>query len=45
MEVLIATTNLLESIDSAFSRRFDYKIAFEKPTQKQRSITLAKTSS
>ncbi len=36
--VLIATTNLLESIDSAFSRRFDYKIAFEKPTQKQRAL-------
>ena len=35
--VLIATTNLLESIDSAFSRRFDYKIAFEKPTLKQRA--------
>ena len=34
--VLIATTNLLETIDSAFSRRFDYKIAFEKPTFKQR---------
>ncbi len=34
--MLIATTNLLENIDSAFSRRFDYKIAFEKPTQKQR---------
>jgi len=34
--VLIATTNLLETIDGAFSRRFDYKIAFEKPTLKQR---------
>lgn len=34
--MLIATTNLLENIDSAFSRRFDYKIAFEKPTPKQR---------
>ncbi len=34
--VLIATTNMLETIDSAFSRRFDYKIAFEKPTLKQR---------
>jgi len=34
--VLIATTNLLETIDSAFSRRFDYKIEFLKPTQKQR---------
>ncbi len=36
--VLIATTNLLETIDGAFSRRFDYKIAFEKPTQKQRAL-------
>lgn len=34
--MLIATTNLLENIDSAFSRRFDYKIAFEKPTFTQR---------
>jgi len=34
--VLIATTNLLETIDSAFSRRFDYKIEFEKPSLKQR---------
>ena len=34
--VLIATTNLLETIDSAFSRRFDYKVVFEKPTLKQR---------
>ncbi len=34
--VLIATTNLLETIDSAFSRRFDYKIKFEKPTFKER---------
>lgn len=34
--MLIATTNLLETIDKAFSRRFDYKIAFEQPTQKQR---------
>jgi len=29
--VLIATTNFLESLDSAFSRRFDYKIEFKKP--------------
>jgi SpoVK/Ycf46/Vps4 family AAA+-type ATPase len=35
--VLIATTNLLETIDGAFSRRFDYKIVFEKPTLKQRA--------
>lgn len=34
--LLIATTNLLETIDPAFSRRFDYKIAFEKPDLKQR---------
>lgn len=29
--VLIATTNLVESMDSAFSRRFDYKIEFKRP--------------
>ncbi len=29
--VLIATTNLLETIDAAFSRRFNYKIEFKKP--------------
>jgi len=34
--ILIATTNFLESLDKAFSRRFDYKIAFEKPDFKQR---------
>ncbi len=34
--LLIATTNLLETIDSAFSRRFDYKICFEKPSLKER---------
>ena len=34
--LLIATTNLLETIDPAFSRRFDYKIAFEKPNEAQR---------
>lgn len=34
--LLIATTNFLETIDPAFSRRFDYKIAFEKPDLKQR---------
>ncbi|EOM7399709.1 AAA family ATPase, partial [Campylobacter jejuni] len=27
--VIIATTNFLESLDSAFSRRFDYKIEFK----------------
>ena len=34
--MLIATTNLLENIDKAFSRRFDYKIEFKKPNEKQR---------
>lgn len=34
--ILIATTNLLESIDTAFSRRFNYKIEFKKPNEKQR---------
>ena len=34
--ILIATTNLLETIDPAFSRRFDYKIEFAKPNVKQR---------
>ena len=34
--VLIATTNLLENIDKAFSRRFNYKIEFKKPLQDQR---------
>ncbi|MDR3163306.1 MAG: ATP-binding protein [Helicobacteraceae bacterium] len=34
--ILIATTNLLENIDPAFSRRFDYKIKFEKPSESQR---------
>lgn len=34
--ILIATTNLLENIDKAFSRRFNYKIEFKKPDQKQR---------
>lgn len=34
--VLIATTNLLESIDLAFSRRFNYKIEFKKPDLAQR---------
>ncbi|PSM52128.1 ATP-binding protein (AAA domain) [Campylobacter blaseri] len=29
--VLIATTNFLKSFDSAFSRRFDFKIEFKKP--------------
>ena len=34
--ILIATTNLLENIDKAFSRRFNYKIEFKKPTPMQR---------
>jgi SpoVK/Ycf46/Vps4 family AAA+-type ATPase len=34
--VLIATTNLLENIDPAFSRRFNYKVEFKKPDFKQR---------
>ncbi len=34
--ILIATTNLLENIDVAFSRRFNYKIEFKRPTKAQR---------
>ncbi len=34
--VLIATTNLLENIDSAFSRRFNHKIEFKRPDVQQR---------
>jgi len=34
--ILIATTNLLETIDPAFSRRFNYKIEFSKPNFAQR---------
>jgi SpoVK/Ycf46/Vps4 family AAA+-type ATPase len=34
--MLIATTNLLENIDKAFSRRFNYKIEFKKPNRAQR---------
>ncbi|WP_457746419.1 ATP-binding protein [Sulfurimonas sp.] len=34
--MLIATTNLLENIDKAFSRRFNYKIEFKKPDYAQR---------
>jgi SpoVK/Ycf46/Vps4 family AAA+-type ATPase len=30
--ILIATTNLMKNMDSAFERRFLYKIEFEKPT-------------
>ncbi len=34
--MLIATTNLLENIDKAFSRRFNYKIEFKRPNEAQR---------
>ena len=34
--MLIATTNLLENIDKAFSRRFNYKIEFKRPNESQR---------
>jgi len=34
--ILIATTNLLDNIDKAFSRRFNHKIEFKKPSKKQR---------
>ncbi|AGZ82461.1 ATP-binding protein [Campylobacter fetus] len=34
--VLIATTNFMQSLDHAFSRRFDYKIEFKKPDFKAR---------
>ncbi|MRI82904.1 MAG: AAA family ATPase [Nitratiruptor sp.] len=34
--ILIATTNLLETIDPAFSRRFNYKIEFKRPTFEER---------
>lgn len=34
--ILIATTNLLENIDTAFSRRFNYKIEFKRPDKQQR---------
>jgi len=36
--ILIATTNLLDSIDKAFSRRFNYKIEFLKPNEQQRQL-------
>lgn len=36
--VLIATTNFLQSLDSAFSRRFDFKIEFKKPNFNERFI-------
>ncbi len=36
--LLLATTNLLENIDPAFSRRFNYKIEFKKPNLEQRLL-------
>jgi SpoVK/Ycf46/Vps4 family AAA+-type ATPase len=39
--ILVATTNLLENIDSAFSRRFNYKIEFKKPNEPQRKALWA----
>lgn len=36
--LLVATTNLLENIDPAFSRRFNYKIEFKKPNREQRAL-------
>lgn len=36
--VLIATTNFLESLDTAFSRRFEYKIEFKRPNIAQRML-------
>lgn len=36
--ILIATTNLLENIDAAFSRRFNYKIEFKRPDRAQRKL-------
>lgn len=35
--ILIATTNLLENLDSAFSRRFNYKIEFKRPSKELRA--------
>jgi len=34
--ILIATTNLLDNIDKAFSRRFNFKIEFKKPNRGDR---------
>ncbi len=36
--ILVATTNLIETIDSAFSRRFDYKIEFRAPNEEERRM-------
>ena len=35
--ILIATTNLVQNMDTAFERRFLYKIQFDKPTAKVRA--------
>ena len=34
--IMIATTNLVQNMDSAFERRFLYKVKFEKPQLEQR---------
>ncbi|MBZ7987603.1 ATP-binding protein [Campylobacter canadensis] len=34
--IVIATTNFLESLDPAFSRRFEYKIKFQNPNKEER---------
>lgn len=34
--ILIATTNLIENLDSAFSRRFQHKIEFRRPGNEER---------
>ncbi len=34
---MIATTNLTNNLDSAFERRFLYKICFDKPTENTRT--------
>lgn len=34
--LVIATTNLVESLDPAFSRRFDYKLVFPEPGARER---------
>ena len=36
--IMIATTNLIENMDSAFERRFLYKVKFEKPEPAQRAM-------
>jgi SpoVK/Ycf46/Vps4 family AAA+-type ATPase len=34
--IVVATTNLVEAIDPAFSRRFDYKLVFPQPGESER---------